>query len=75
MNIPRSCKYRALDKLLSAGFITDKQIKNLKFKEVAKIEGINRQEMVAISELQDVIANCKNINPLLEYLTNEGVAK
>ena len=42
-------------------------------KDISKIEGLTKQEMDIIAEIQDVVIECKSINPLLEYLSDEEV--
>ena len=71
--ITRKQKYKALDKLLNAGFKDDKSIMNMRLKDISKIEGLTKQEMDIIAEIQDAVIECKNVNPLLEYLCNEEV--
>ena len=71
--VTRKQKYKALDKLLNAGFKDDKSIMNMRLKDISKIEGLTKQEMDIIAEIQDAVIECKNVNPLLEYLCNEEV--
>ena len=72
-NITKKQKYKALDKLLSSGFKDEKAIGNMRLKDISKIEGLTKQEMDIIAEIQDVVIECKSINPLLEYLSDEDV--
>ena len=67
----RSQKYKTLDKLINAGFTEDKQIAELKFKDIAKIKGLTKQDMDMIAALQDAIGECKNINPFLKFLVDD----
>ena len=53
--ITRKQKYKALDKLLNAGFKDDKSIMNMRLKDISKIEGLTKQEMDIIAEIQDAI--------------------
>ena len=69
--ITRKQKYKALDKLLNAGFKDDKSIMNMRLKDISKIEGLTKQEMDIIAEIQDAIIECKSVNPLLEYLCSD----
>lgn len=41
----RNQKYKTLDKLINAGFTDDKQIAELKFKDIAKIKGLTKQDI------------------------------
>ncbi|MBO5179347.1 MAG: hypothetical protein J6B87_03280 [Clostridia bacterium] len=69
--VTRKQKYKALDKLFGAGFKDDKSITNMRLKDMSKIEGLTKQEMDIIAEIQDAVIECKNINPLLEYLCTD----
>ena len=66
--ITRKQKFKALDKLFDAGFKDDKSIMNRRLKDMSKIDGLTKQEMDIIAEIQDAVIKCKSINPLLEYL-------
>ena len=70
--VTRKQKYKTLDKLLNAGFKDEKTITNMKLKDISKIDGLTKQEMDIIAEIQDVVIECKSINPLLEYLCNNS---
>lgn len=64
----RNIKYKALNKLLDAGFDNDKAIIDLKLKDVTKINGLKNKDLPIIAELQNVISECKSVTPLLKYL-------
>ena len=40
----------------------------MRLKDMSKIDGLTKQEMDIIAEIQDAVIKCKSINPLLEYL-------
>lgn len=65
----RNNKYKALTRLLDAGFDNDKAIIDLKLKDITKLEGVKSQDLLIIAELQSVISECKNVTPLLKYFS------
>lgn len=67
----RNAKYKALDKLLDAGFTADKAIVDLKLKDIPKIEGLKSQDLPLIAEIQEVMGECKSVTPLLKYLSGD----
>ena len=67
----RKQKYRALDKLMNAGFNDEKTISELKIKDISKIRGLLKQDMDIIADIQNIIGQCKNVSPLLKYLSDD----
>ena len=66
----RNKKYKILNKLFEAGITDEKAIAEFKVKDMSKIKGLTKKDMQVLAKLQQVISECKNINPLLKFLSN-----
>lgn len=67
----RKQKFITLEKLFNSGYNNKKAIKDLKIKDTLKLKNITKADMDCIAEIQDVICECKTIDPLLEYLSQD----